>query len=87
MNNEKRTNGILDKLLSNGGDASVKLITLALIAVSGGGNLWATKENGRINHEEVNRAIAEMHDLHRELLDQVQRSKHIEDMLEKLTAK
>jgi hypothetical protein len=85
-NNEKR-NGILDKLLSNGGDATVKLVTLALVIVSGGGNLWATRDSAQLNHREVERAIAEMHDLHRQLSDQVQRSKHIEDMLEKLSAK
>ena len=86
MNNEKR-NGILSKLLGEGGDASVKLITLALVVVSGGGNLWATKDTGRLNREEAERAITELHDLHRQLSEQVQRSKQMEDMLEKLSRK
>jgi hypothetical protein len=86
VNNEKK-NGILSKLLGEGGDASVKLITLALVVVSGGGNLWATKDTGRLNREEAERAITQLNDLHRELLDQVQRSERIEKMLEKLSQK
>jgi hypothetical protein len=86
VNNEKK-NGILSKLLGEGGDASVKLITLALVIVTGGGNLWATKETGRLGHQEAERAITELHDLHRQLSDQVQRSKRMEDMLEKLSQK
>ncbi len=86
MNNEKKS-GILDKLLSNGGDATVKLVTLALVIVTGGGNLWATKETGRLSHQEAERAIAELHDLHRQLSDQVERSKQMEDMLERLSKK
>jgi hypothetical protein len=87
MNDEKRNSSILGKLLGEGGDASVKLITLALVVVSGGGNLWATKETGRLGHQEAERAITELHDLHQQLSDQVQRSKRMEDMLQKLSQK
>ncbi len=86
MNNEKK-NGILSKLLGEGGDASVKLITLALVIVTGGGNLWATKETGRLGQQEAERAIKDLHDLHQELDDQVERSKRIEQMLAKLSQK
>jgi hypothetical protein len=74
MNNEKR-NGILEKMLSGSGDTTVKLVTLALVVVSGGGNLLATKDASRITQAEAERAVGELHTLHGELMDQVQRSK------------
>jgi hypothetical protein len=73
VNNEKK-NGILDKLLG-GGDSSVKLITLALIVVSGGSNFWATKDTGRLNSEEAQRAISQLRDLHNALDDFEKRQK------------
>jgi hypothetical protein len=35
--------------------------TIAMILLAGGGNFFATQENGRLNQEEIEKAITEIH--------------------------
>jgi hypothetical protein len=53
----KKHNGLLTLLLSSGGDTTVKLVTLALVVVSGGSNLFATKEGSRETERELASAV------------------------------
>lgn len=70
------------KSLLDGSDSTVKLVTLGLVAVMGGGNFWATKEGTASNRAEVDRAIIEVHDLHGQLTASIQRQKEMHDQLE-----
>lgn len=71
--------------LLEGGDSSIKLITLALVVVTGGGNFLTTKQAARSTDHEVSQAIHEIHDLHGQLNAMVQRQTEMHEMLEKLT--
>jgi hypothetical protein len=82
---ENPKEGILDKLLSAGGDSTVKLITLALVVVSGGGNLLATHKAEQSTNKELDRAIAEIHQIHDAYMESVQRQKQMQQALEKLS--
>lgn len=75
---------LLSQLLG-GGDQTVKLITLAAVVLTGGGNFWATKENGRISDQEAQRAIRQLDDLHERLDATIQRQKEMYEMLKKLS--
>jgi hypothetical protein len=68
-----------------GGDQSIKLITLALVAVSGGGNFFATREVGRISDQEAQRAIHQLNDLDRRLDDTTERQKQMFELLKKMS--
>jgi hypothetical protein len=74
---------ILGSLLE-GGDSSIKLITLAAIIISGGGNLLTTKQAERSTDHEVKKTLQEIHDIHAALDSNVQRQKRIEALLEDL---
>lgn len=78
-------NNLLTALFQGGGDTTVKLVTLALVVVSGGGNFLQTKESGKTNSREVEQAIREIHDLHEQLTASIQRQKEMHDMIEKLS--
>jgi hypothetical protein len=67
---------LLATLLSDP-DRLIKLATIALILISGGGNLFATKSVEHTNTEEWNRAIREIHDLHSALSGALERQKQI----------
>jgi hypothetical protein len=62
----------LTKLLSQ-----INLPTLAMIVLMGGGNLFATKDDGRLTREEGQRVIAQVNDLHNALDDFEKRQKQI----------
>ena len=82
---ENPKEGILGKLLSNGGDSTVKLITLALVVVSGGGNLLATKQTASTTDQEIARATQEIHELYTELKASMDRQKQMQQSLDKLS--
>jgi hypothetical protein len=67
---------LLATLLSDP-DRLIKLATIALILISGGGNLFATKGVEHTNTEEWNRAIREIHDLHSAFSGALERQKQI----------
>jgi hypothetical protein len=75
----------LSMLLGNGADSTVKLITLAAVVVTGGGNFWATKDAARITDKEAQRAVDQINRLEQHLDSTIQRQKDIYDMLKKLS--
>jgi hypothetical protein len=77
-------NNFLSTLLS-GGDSTVKLITLAAVVVTGGGNFWATRDAARISDKEARRAVEQLNDLHSQLDGTIERQKEMYDMLKKLS--
>jgi cell division protein FtsB len=79
-----KKNGLLAMLLSSGGDTTVKLITLALVVVSGGSNLFATKSLSDQERLDRDRAIREIHELHDEFETAFKRQKQTTDMIEDL---
>jgi hypothetical protein len=70
----KKHNGLLTLLLSSGGDTTVKLVTLALVVVSGGSNLFATKEGSRETERELEYAVARINRFQQENKDEMFRS-------------
>lgn len=64
-------------------DNLVKLATIGLIAISGGGNWLATKEGNDFNATEIRRATQEIHELYGLLGQAAERQKRIQDLLEK----
>jgi hypothetical protein len=80
----KKHNGLLTLLLSSGGDTTVKLVTLALVVVSGGSNLFATKSLSDQERSDRDRAIREIHELHDEFETAFKRQKQTTDMIEDL---
>lgn len=82
-------NGVISLLstLAASGDNWVKGGIMALIAISGTGNFITTKQAARSTDHEVNQAVREIHDLHDQLSEMVQRQKEMRDMLEKLSKK
>jgi hypothetical protein len=60
----KKNGKLLTLLLSSGGDVSVKLITLALVVVTGGGNLFQTQSLGTEMKAELERAFRQLRELH-----------------------
>ena len=79
-----KKNGLLTLLLSSGGDTTVKLVTLALVVVSGGSNLFATKNLSDQERSDRDRAIREIHQLHDEFETAFKRQKQTTDMIEDL---
>ena len=67
--------GVLDKLLE--GDNLSKII-LVLVAITGGGNVVATKVEGDRLDRELDRAIQEVHELHGAFNDAMTRQKRLE---------
>jgi hypothetical protein len=84
---ESKKNGLLTMLLSSGGDVSVKLITLALVVVTGGGNLFATKSLSDQEHADRDRASREIHQIYDQFDAAIRRQKNLEDMLERIDRK
>jgi hypothetical protein len=89
MEDEGKSNGnaktnLLGQLLG-GGDQTVKLITLAAVVITGGGNFWATKDAARVTDKEAQRAVDQLNDLHSELNATTERQKEIYEMVKKLS--
>ena len=81
---DPKTN-LLTTLFSSGGDQTVKIITLALVAITGGGNFLMTRQTGKETDHDVRQALREVHAMHNVLDATVQRQKDIYEMLQKLT--
>lgn len=66
----------------------INLPTLAMILLMGGGNLFATKDDGRLTREEAQRVVSQVRDLHNALDEFEHRQKQMLDnqidMLRKL---
>ena len=73
--------GILE-ILASSGDNWVKLGTLLLVAITGGGNFLATTKTGEFNAEEIRRGLQEIHDLHDQLSTMVDRQRRMADQIE-----
>lgn len=65
--------------LASSGDNWIKFGTLALIALSGGGNWFATTKSSDYNHDEIRRATQEIHALYHAIDTSLDRQKRIED--------
>lgn len=65
--------GALIQMASRSGDKWIQLAIIILVALSGGGNWFATSQNGT----GVNRAIAEIHNMHLDWDAGVARQKEI----------
>ena len=74
----------LTSLLGSGGDSTVKLVTLAAVILTGGGNFFATKEQGRISDAEAQRAVRQLDDLHERLDSTMQRQKEMYEIVKTL---
>ena len=81
--NKKNGKSLLEQLIG-GGDQSIKLITLAFVAISGGGNFFATKQAERVTSEDAEKAVKEIHELHEQLSDTVNRQKEMLEILKRL---
>jgi hypothetical protein len=66
--------------VAQSGDNWVKLATLALIALSGIGNWFATKSDGHATREDVSRVIHEVHEIYGNQAGYVQQLKTIEEV-------
>jgi hypothetical protein len=86
-NDEPKKNGLLSLLFSSGGDTTVKLVTLGLVVVSGGGNFFATNHLSREEREDRDRAIREIHSVHDAINDALRRQKEISDTVDQLNRK
>jgi hypothetical protein len=84
--NGPKTNGKLALLntLASSGDNWVKIGTLVLVAISGGGNFLATTKTSEYNAEEIRRGLAEIHDLHDALQSTLDRQKDMYDIVRRL---
>lgn len=72
----------LSSLLS-AGNGTQKLL-VALIVISGGGNFLQTRNAEQVATGEMDRTIAEVHDLHGALNEALNRQKRLEDSLERV---
>jgi len=79
-----QSNGItsaITKLLS--GDSGQKLI-MALVVLAGGSNLLNTNSTARLNQDDLNRALQEIHALHQALDPMMNRQKTMADDVDKI---
>lgn len=67
----------------------INLPTLAMILLMGGGNIFATKDDGRLTREEAQRVVSQVRDMHNALDDFENRQKQMiekeDDALRRLT--
>jgi hypothetical protein len=70
--------------LATGGDTWVKLATLVLIAISGGGNFLATKSTADFNASEIERATREIHELYPKIEEALKRQQRMQESLDRL---
>jgi hypothetical protein len=83
---DPKKNGLLKNILENS-DSTIKLVTLALVIVSGGGNLLATKSLTDREKENVKRALTRIYDLHDQLDAMERRQQGIENTVEEINRK
>jgi cellobiose-specific phosphotransferase system component IIA len=83
---EPKKNGLLRTIFA-GGDTSVKLLTMALIVISGGGNFFATNNLSREEREDRDRAIREIHAVHDAIESALRRQKEMADTVDQLNRK
>jgi hypothetical protein len=70
--------------LAQSGDNWVKLATLVLIAITGGGNFLATKSTADFNSTEIRQATREIHDLYPKLDDAIRRQIRMQESIDRL---
>jgi hypothetical protein len=75
---KKNGHGLLQTIFA-GGDTSVKLLTMALIVISGGGNLIATKSLTDREKANVKHALEQIY----EVQDQVKQIRNILDDIQR----
>jgi hypothetical protein len=66
------------------GDNGQKIL-MALVVLAGGGNLWQGTSAEKENRADFDKAITEIHSIHGAYNESIDRQKHIETMLKKLT--
>ena len=85
-NGQPKKNGLL-QLIFGSGDTTVKLVTIALVVISGGGNFLATNNLSNQERDDRDRAVREIHDLHEALDTAFRRQKDIAEELEEINRK
>jgi hypothetical protein len=85
-NASKNSGNWLAQLIA-GGDPTIKLLTLALVLITGGSNIWQTKSSASNTDSELAQAIREIHAIHAVLDSNQDRQKRIEQMLKDLKEK
>jgi hypothetical protein len=80
---QPKANGMAALLgnIASGGDNWVKIATLVLVAISGGGNFLATTKSSEFNSEEIRRGIQEIHDIHDQLQITIDRQKDMYNLV------
>jgi hypothetical protein len=68
--------------IASGGDRWVKIGTLALVALTGGGNFLATTKTSEYNADEIRRGLFEIHNLHDQLQSTIDRQKDMYRVLQ-----
>jgi hypothetical protein len=63
---EPKKNGLLQTIFA-GGDTSVKILTMALIVISGGGNMFVTKSLTDREKANVKHALEQIYDVQNQL--------------------
>jgi cellobiose-specific phosphotransferase system component IIA len=79
MSEEPKKNGLLQTIFA-GGDTSVKILTMALIVISGGGNMFVTKNLTDREKANVKHALEQIYDVQKQL-------KEIHDILDDINRK
>lgn len=69
---------------TNSNGKGLNWATVVLVAITGGGNLWATKAGNDFNAQEIERATREIHDLYPRLTEAIDRQKRIQETLDQL---
>jgi hypothetical protein len=84
--NGGKKNGLLQTIFASG-DTTIKVLTMALVVVSGGTNLFATKSLSTQEKDNVRRALLKIYDLNEKLDDITRRQKDIENIVENIDRK
>jgi hypothetical protein len=88
MNDEvPKKNGSLLQTIFASGDTTIKLVTMALIVVTGGGNFFATKSLSDRERANVKHALEQIYDVQHKLNDVIRRQKDIENLVENIDRK
>lgn len=79
-----KVNAVANILSSGNTDTWVKLGTLALVALSGGGNFFATKQAERVTADDAEKAVKEIHEVYVQLDASIARQKAMEETLRRI---
>jgi hypothetical protein len=79
---QKEPNVLLTLLAQSGGDKWLQLVIVALVALSGGGNFFATRSVGDHADRELAQAIREIHEIRDHWDPAVQRQQRMMDKVE-----